>query len=106
MGVGFLRDAIGAGLCGRAAAGEARQREIEASPEEMDGAALADEEGAEIVEDIATGRENAPEFVDGFAVVGGVSSILVEGIGSGISTGIFQIFVSIPCERSMAKNSP
>src|SRR5579863_8099456 len=81
VGIGFPGDEIGAGAFGRAASRKAANGEIEAAPEEMDWAAFADEQSAEIVKDIATRSENTPEFVDGFAVVGGMSFILVEGDG-------------------------
>src|SRR5207244_10806449 len=41
--VRLARDRVGAGPLRRAAAGKARDREIEAAPEKMHGAALADE---------------------------------------------------------------
>ena len=56
MRVCLARDGVGdagrAGVLGRAAAGEARDGEVEAAPEEMDGAALAREARAEALEDV------------------------------------------------------
>ena len=79
--VSFAGDGIGAGAFGGAAAGEARDAEVEASPEEMDWTALADEAGAKLLEDIFTEDQDAPEAVGEFGIVGGVQGIFFERDG-------------------------
>src|SRR5271157_5945889 len=59
--IGFARDGIRAGALGSATSGEARHRVIEAAPEEMDRAGLADEECSELLQYRVHPRQDAPE---------------------------------------------
>src|SRR5271156_4113819 len=59
----FARHEIGAGAFGRALPGEARHRQVEASPEKMDRAALADEVAAKFFKNGIHGNQDAPEGV-------------------------------------------
>lgn len=60
----------------RRSAGETRDGEIEASPEEMDGAYFAYEAAAENLEDAVDLKERAPESMCGSLIVPGVDMIL------------------------------
>src|SRR5271156_3449892 len=60
------------------AAGEARDRQIETAPEEMDGAGLAEIAGAEQLEEAIHLDERAPEAMCGLGVIGGVDLVLRE----------------------------
>src|SRR5437762_1949827 len=79
VGIGFAGDGIGAGALWSAASGKARDRMVEAAPEKMHGAGLAQEAGAELLENAVRGDENLPEPADGFGIVGGVNLVLVKG---------------------------
>src|SRR5262249_9461137 len=77
--VGEVRYAARVARC--RATREARHGEVEAAPEEVDGAALADEAGAERLHDPVGLDEHAPEALGVFGVVGRVSSVLRERDG-------------------------
>src|SRR5271156_6819303 len=55
---------------------EPRHCEIEAAPEEMDRARLADKSGTEELEDAVRLNQRAPEAVGGGCVIGGVGPVL------------------------------
>ena len=61
-----------------AAAGKARDRKIEAAPEEMYGTGLPDETRAEFSEHPVYRRKNSPEPVSVFRLICGVHAVLVE----------------------------
>src|SRR5579872_1816854 len=61
MGIGLAGDGVGAGPRGRAPAGEARYRQVEAAPEKMHGTAFADEAGTEALKDAGGGAEDGPQ---------------------------------------------
>src|ERR1044071_309198 len=63
----------------RAPAGEARYGEVEAAPEEVDGAGLAHEVRAEDLKGVVRARERSPEAVGVLAVVCAVLLVLLEG---------------------------
>ena len=65
-----------AGVKRRGAAREAGHREIEAAPEEMNGTRLADEAGAELLEDAVGIAEDLQKAPHGLRVVGRVCGIL------------------------------
>ena len=52
------------------------------SPEEVDRAALADEAGAELLEDAVGLHEDAPVALDGVRIVGAVRLVLIEADGA------------------------
>src|SRR6202044_3180467 len=79
--VGLAGDRVGAFARRSGAAGEARDREIEAAPEEMYGADFSNEARGELLEDLVGLDEDAPEAVRGVGVVGGVLGVLCEGDG-------------------------
>ena len=74
--IGQVRHA--AGMAGRATAGKPRHREIEAPPEEMHRARLAEEAGAELFEHPVGIDEDLEEATHRVAVVGRVVCILRE----------------------------
>src|SRR4029077_2162054 len=76
--VRLTRDRIGAGTLRRAVSGEARHRDVEAAPEEMYGAALADELAPEPLEHRFDRDENAEERLHRLRVVGAMHLVLVE----------------------------
>ena len=81
--IGFARDVIGqsghAAWMGRGgSSGEPRDREIEAAPEEMDRARLADKAAAEELEDAVRLHQCAPEAMGGGRVIGGVRPVLAK----------------------------
>src|SRR5262249_23281026 len=67
-----------AGRSGGAAPREARDGEIEAAPEEVDGAAFAEEPRAEFTEHAECRQHRATEALRGVGVVGAVRLVLVE----------------------------
>ena len=67
----------------RAAAGKARHCQVEAAPEEMHRAHLADKAGAECSENPVGLHQDPPEAVDVFGVIGAVLPILLERYGIG-----------------------
>src|SRR6185295_12149811 len=67
-----------AGMTRRAAAGEARHREIETAPKEMHRARLAEKAGAELFEDAVAVDEDLQETSDGLGVVGGMRAVQRE----------------------------
>ena len=81
--IGFAGHGVGFGAVGGAASGEAADGEVEAAPEEVDGAGFALELGTELVEYGVDGEQDAPEALDGGGIVGGVDAVLVEGNGIG-----------------------
>ena len=79
--IGFAGHRIGqirhaAGMARRAPAGEARHREIETAPEEMHRARLAEEAGAELLEDAVAVHEDLQEAPDRVGIVGGMRGVL------------------------------
>src|ERR1700722_13614232 len=79
--IGFARDVIGqarhAPWVGRGGSSrEPRDGKIEAAPEEVDCARLADKSAAEELEDAVRLHQRAPEAMGGGRVVGGVRSVL------------------------------
>ena len=60
----------------RAASGEPGRGEIETAPEEMDRTRLAEEAGAEELEDAIGLHERAPEAMGGGRVIGSAPSVL------------------------------
>ena len=80
VAIGYTNDCIGqvrraAGVEESWATREARDREIEAAPEEMHQTGLAQEAGAESREQRVRDNEGAPEAVRGIGVVGAVNFI-------------------------------
>ena len=77
-------------MLGRPAARKTRDREIERSPEQMHGTALADEAGAEFLEDPVALHEGAPEAVDRRRVVRAMHLVAIEGdrIDNLVRTGV------------------
>src|SRR5258708_33743233 len=76
-----MRDA--SGVAWRRPPGKAGDREVEAAPEEMDGARLAGEGGSEMGEDFVRREEDAPKTAGIGAIVGGVGMVLIEENGIG-----------------------
>src|SRR5436190_6488586 len=76
--VAFAGDRVGLRHRRRAPAGEAGDAEIEAAPEEMHRARLADEAAAELLQHRIDRAQHAPEALDRIAFVGGVRGVLVE----------------------------
>ena len=79
--IGFARDGVGqsghaARMGRRGPSGEPGHREIEAAPEEMDRARLADKAAAEELEDAIRLHERAPEAMGGGCVISGVDPVL------------------------------
>src|SRR5690349_18484772 len=79
VGIRFTRDGIGARALGSAAAGKARHRMVEAAPEKMHRAGLAQKARAELLENAVHGDEDLAEPPHGFGIVGGVNLVLVKG---------------------------
>ena len=84
LGVGLPGDPIRqvgdpARVRGGRPSGEAGHREVEAAPEEMNGAVLADEPRPEALEDAVHLEQDPPESLRGRRVVGGVRPVLGEG---------------------------
>src|SRR6185437_3314870 len=69
---------VRAGAFGRAASREARGREIEAAPEKMYGAGLADESRAKLFEDGVNGCEDSPEAIGILRIVRVMRGIAIE----------------------------
>src|SRR5208283_3491229 len=67
--IGFARDGVDAGTLGSATSGEARHRMIEAAPEEMRRAGLADEACSELLQYLVHPRQDAPEAICSLGVV-------------------------------------
>ena len=82
MRVGIAGDAVGqvghAGMLRRCAAREARACKIERSPKKMNGADFAAEAGAELCEYARRLKQNTPESLRKFGVVGMVNLVLVK----------------------------
>src|SRR5205085_9624531 len=76
--VRLARERICAGPLGSAASAEARNGEIEAAPEEMHGAGLADELRAELLEDRVDGEQGSKPSIHGGLVVCLMCDVLVE----------------------------
>src|SRR5208282_824945 len=81
VGVGFAGDGVGLWSWRSAAAGEARDGQVEASPEKMHWTIFADEAGAEFLEDDVAQNQNLPEAVGIFGIVRGVLRVGLEGNG-------------------------
>src|SRR5207237_805818 len=83
VGIGFGGDFIrqvghAAGMTRRAPAGKARHREIETAPEEMYRARLAEEGGAELLEDPVDVEKNLQKASHRVRVIRGVLVVLRE----------------------------
>ena len=78
MRIRLAVDRVETGGLGSAAAGEARVGEVEAVPEEMDGALLAAEPAGELVEDGVGPAQHPPVALDVLALVAGVLLVLGE----------------------------
>ena len=63
----------------RATAGKARHRQIETAPEEMHGAAFADEPCAEKLQDAIRLEEHLPKTVRELTIIGAMNRIAAEG---------------------------
>src|SRR5882672_469829 len=74
--IGQMRHA--ARMARRATAREARYRQIETAPEEMHRACLAEEAGAELLEDAVGIDEDLQEAPDGVGIVGSVRGVFGE----------------------------
>ncbi len=86
MGIGLAHDRIGqpgdAAWVGRCTpAGKARDCQIEASPEEMHGAAFTGKAGAELLKNAVYLQQSFPEALGKFWVVGCVRAITAERNG-------------------------
>src|SRR5580693_5776415 len=94
MRITFARYEIGAGAFGRAPPGKTRHRQVEASPEKMDRAALADEMAAKFLKYGIHTNQYPPECVREHRVVGLMRNIFGKGnrtghfIGSGVDLHI------------------
>src|SRR6185436_10914082 len=75
----LARNDIRIGFHGRRPSRKTRHREIETSPEEMHGTAFPDESRTELREDLRRQRDDAPEALDGLAVVRAVMLVAIEG---------------------------
>jgi hypothetical protein len=83
VGIGFAGDGIGAGAFRGGATGKTGDGMVEATPEKVHGAGLAEEAGAELLENAIHGDEDLPEPARIFGIVRGVDAILVKGNGVG-----------------------
>jgi hypothetical protein len=81
--VAFTRHEIGVGHRRCASAGEARHRQIEAAPEEVHRARLAEKAATELVEDVRDRDHRAPASIGIVGIVGGMDGVLLEGDGIG-----------------------
>ena len=89
-----------------APARKARDGQVEAAPEEVDRAALAEEAAAEHFEDAVGADEDPPEGGGGRGVVAGVDGVVCSnGIGSGTSTALVQMWTSMPRLARVAMTS-
>ncbi len=79
MGVGDPRDVVRVRPWRREPPREARDAEVEAPPEEVDGAALPEEPGAELLQQPVRVPEEPEPLPDRRLVVGSVRAVLVEG---------------------------
>ena len=75
------------GWSGAGAAGEAGDGEIEAAPEEMDRADLAEEAGAEQAEDAVGGEQGAEQPPGAVRIVGARRASSAKGMAGSISFG-------------------
>ena len=75
----------------RGAAGKAGDREIHGPPEQVHGAALADEAAAEDLEHAVGLRERPPEAVDRVRIVRAVRLVRGNGMASATSFGFAEI---------------
>lgn len=78
-GIGFARDGIGARALRGASTRKSRDGMVEAAPEKVHGAGLAEEAGAELLENAIHGEEDLPEPAHVFGIIGGVDTVLVKG---------------------------
>ncbi len=81
MRVGFACDPISPFALGCASSRKARDRQVETPPEKMDGTALAEKRGAELLEDLVDLHQDAPEALGVDGVVGGVDLIFITANG-------------------------
>src|ERR1700733_2851668 len=68
-GISLAGDGVGTGAGRRRPAGESRNRQIEASPEEVHRADFAQEAGGKLLEDFVGAHQNPPEAVGCFGIV-------------------------------------
>src|SRR6266568_2324639 len=81
MRVGFPRHAIGPWTLWRAPSRKKGECQVEAAPEKMDGAALADKSGPECFKDFVRLRQDAPEAVSIFCIIRGMHKIFITADG-------------------------
>src|SRR5947209_5282704 len=81
MRVGFARDPIGSLAFRCASSRKTCHREVEASPEKLDRAALADKLGPECFKDSIRLYEDTPEAVGIFRVIGSMDIIFITSDG-------------------------
>jgi len=96
-------------MLGRRPAREARHGQIEAAPEEVHGATLADEPSPKLFEDSVCLHQDSPEPVGIFPIVRGVGLVTVEGDGVRnfvgprveihMQTELSHLFLEAPVER-------
>src|SRR5690349_11755594 len=79
MRIGLARNRVRPFTLRRSSAGEARHRQVEAAPEEMDRAALANKSRTKLCEYFVRLLQDAPETVRVFGIIRGVLMILFEG---------------------------
>src|SRR6266850_7744128 len=79
VGVGLARDRVGIGSRRRGPARKARHRHIEAAPEKMHWARLANKTRPELFQHLVDRKQYPPEPADGFGVVRGMNVIFIEG---------------------------
>ena len=84
-GVGQAWDA--ARVQRRPPAGKARHRQVEAAPEEVNGADFAEEARPESRKHAMRGKQDAPEAIGEIAIVGGVEAVPAEGDAAGDLAG-------------------
>src|ERR1700733_8475698 len=79
MRVGLAGDFVRSLARRGGSSGKARDRQVKATPEEMNRADLAHKPGGKLLKDSVRMHQHSPEAVSGMAVVGGVLEILSEG---------------------------
>src|SRR5947207_9005560 len=78
VGIGLARDTVSALAFGSTPSGEARQSEIETSPEEMHWTGLPDKARPEFLQNLIGRNQDAPEAVRIFRIVGSVDTIFIK----------------------------
>src|SRR5208283_2864391 len=86
--VSLASNGIGSGPLRSPPAGETGDRKIESSPEEMCGTDLSQKPGAEFLEYLIGPNQDAPKFVDGVRIIGGVHMVLFKWDGIGDFGGL------------------